>query len=126
MYSVEYICTKVDIVVTTINMIAVRLSYCNPIDTVNKPESIHVHNFIYVGALFNPTSYNITHAIILVIIILTLVNIPAPFSPIFLPINPAIIALNNGLIIIHRYIFFGTFAGIRTPDSLLRRQLLYP
>jgi hypothetical protein len=49
-------CTNVDIEVTTINIIAVKLSYCNPIFTVNNPESIQVNNFKYVGALFIPTS----------------------------------------------------------------------
>jgi hypothetical protein len=57
MYPVEYKCTNADTVVTKINIAAVIESNISPIDTFNGPDSIHVHNLMYVGAPpLSPTS----------------------------------------------------------------------
>ena len=104
-YSVEYKCTNADTTVTTINITAVTLSYCNPKSTENSPVSIHVNNFTYTGSPPIPTSIKIFMANKLVIINPPVVIYPAPSSPIFLPHSKDIIAPINGINIITIYIF---------------------
>jgi len=50
-----------------------------------------------VGDALKATSYNIVHEIKHVVSIQDDVKIPAPFSPIFLPNNPAVILLIRGI-----------------------------
>lgn len=57
-YSVEYICTSHDILVTTTNIIAVNPSYCSPISA-----NTHVHSFTYVSVLCITTSLYIIIAV---------------------------------------------------------------
>lgn len=90
-YSVEYICTSHDILVTTTNIIAVNPSYCSPISA-----NTHVHSFIYVSALCITTSLKIIIAVIHVTPINTTVAFLTPSLPIFRPNNPATIALISG------------------------------
>lgn len=90
-YSVEYICTNHDILVTTTIIIAVNPSYCNPISP-----NTHVHIFIYVPALCITTSSYIFNPVTHVTPINITVALLTPSRPIARPINPAIPALING------------------------------
>ena len=98
-YSVVYICTIHDILVTTTNIIAVSPSYCSPISVIT-----HVHNFIYVPALWITTSLYIIIAVPHVTPISTTVALFTPELPIFRPISPATIALISGIHNIIKYI----------------------
>ena len=55
-YSVEYMCTNADTVVTNISITAVTLSKHSPKFRLNNPDSIHVHKSMYVALPHIPTS----------------------------------------------------------------------
>lgn len=98
-------CTKLDTVVTTINMITVILSNIKPNGTTNTPASIQSNSGTYIVFPLTPTSYNANQDITLVNTTKLEVIIPAPFPPISLPNSPLILALNKGTNNINRYIF---------------------
>ena len=98
-YSVEYMCTNIDILVITTNIIAVNPSNCNPIPVIT-----HDHSFTYVSDLFNTTSLKIYSAVNHVMTICNTVNFATPSLPILRPITPATNALTNGNHIIITYI----------------------
>jgi len=81
MYSIEYLCTKVDTVVTTINLVTVKLSYLLPQDTVNL--SLSIHRPLDKVTVFPhlPTSYPTPLALLQVLALNPVVTRTAPSRP---------------------------------------------
>ena len=117
MYSVEYMCTKRDMLVTTTSITAVNPSYSNPTLTIAQS-----HSSIYVALRIYITSMNIKRARIHVIAIFATVTIEVPLLPSFLPNIPATNAPKRGNQTIVIYII--TLGRARTFNWQLRRLLL--
>ena len=103
-YSVEYICTTAETILTTKNIVIVRLSHIKPHIILNNPDAIHVNSAVWVKVVKScgksiPTqsavarSKNIDSAI-------------APFLPKVRPKSPSVKKFNKGKSMIVRVMVY--------------------